>query len=176
MNNSTNEIHNSSKTEIRTSNISGKGKFAKQKIAFGEYITTLSGELVHTRPDITDLCSKFGVSGDDPLQIDDALFLVLDHESKTINHSCNPNAGIRNNSDLYAIREINADEEITYDYSTTSGTDDKWTMKCGCKSEICRKVIGSVLTIPDAVIAKYICLNALPEFIKKQLKKMGRLV
>jgi len=176
VNNSTKDIQNTSKTEIRTSAISGKGKFAKQKIMFGEYITTLSGELVHSDPDITSVCDKFGVSGDDPLQIDDEQFLVLDHESKTINHSCNPNAGLRNKSDLYAIREINADEEITYDYSTTSGTNDTWTMNCGCNTEVCRKTIGNVLTIPASIMAKYIALDALPMFIRKQIKKAGRLI
>ena len=176
MNNSTKEICNTSKVEIKSSAISGLGTFATQKIAFGEYITTLSGEHVHSDPDITKVCKKFKVSGDDPLQIDDALFLILNHQSKTINHACNPNAGLRNKSDLYAIREINIGEEITYDYSTTSGTNDKWTMQCECHSETCRKTIGNVLTIPDAILTKYICLNALPLFIRKQLKKIGRLL
>jgi len=167
VNNSIKEIRNRNKTEIKSSSISGKGTFATEKITFGEYITTLTGEPVHSDPDI---------SGDDPLQVDDALFLILNHPSKTINHACNPNAGLRNKSDLYALREIKIGEEITYDYSTTSGTNDKWTMQCGCHSETCRKTIGNVLSIPDAVLTKYICLDALPLFIRKQLKKIGRLL
>jgi hypothetical protein len=174
--NSTKNIQNTNKTEIRTSAISGKGTFATQKIMFGEYITTLSGELVQSDPNINGLCAKFGISGDDPLQIDDAQFLILDPQSKTINHSCSPNTGLRNKSDLYAVREINANEEITYDYSTTSGTNDTWTMKCGCHSEVCRNVIGNVLTIPASIMAKYLVLDALPMFIRKQLKKAGRLL
>lgn len=176
MHNSNEKIRNKSKTEIRTSAISGKGKFASQKIALGEYITTLSGELIHSDPNINHLCVKFDITGDDPLQIGDAMFLVLNLESKTINHSCNPNTGLKNQSDLYALREIQPNEEITYDYSTTSGTNDTWTMPCACQSDNCRKVIGNVLTIPPAKLIQYICQDALPQFIREQLKKAGRLI
>jgi len=163
------------KVEVRTSNISGNGTFAKETIASGEYITTLSGDPVITDPNVTDLCLKLGISGDDPLQIDDALFLILNYASKTINHSCNPNAGIRNQSDLYALKDINIDEEITYDYSITSGVNDTWAMSCGCSSEICRQTIGNILTIPLDTLSKYLELNALPDFIKSQLRKAGKL-
>jgi len=169
--NITADVNDTSKIEIRTSNISGKGTFARRNILCGEYITTLSGKPVNTDPDVAQICAEFGISGDDPLQIDDAVFLVLDHASKTINHSCNPNTGLRNKSDLYAIRNISIDEEITYDYSTTSGINDTWTMNCGCASEICRKIIGNVLSIPPLTISRYFKLDVLPDFIKTQLSK-----
>lgn len=160
--------------EVRTSNISGKGTFAKKKIACGEYITTLSGEAVISGTDVSELCANLGITGDDPLQIDDTLFLILNYASKTINHSCNPNAGVRNRSDLYAIRDIDIDEEITYDYSTTSGTNDAWTMFCECQANHCRDVIGNILSLPSHVLEKYQAENALPDFIKKQLANIRR--
>jgi hypothetical protein len=168
--NSIREIAASSKTEIRTSSISGKGCFAREKIAQGEYLFTLSGEIIQSDPDVTALCMQLGISADDPLQIDDAQFLICNLEAKTINHSCEPNACLRNQRDLYAIRDINVDEEITYDYSTTSGTNDKWVMSCGCGSALCRKVVGNVLTLPAIIIAKYIRLNAFPNFISRQIQ------
>jgi SET domain-containing protein len=162
--------NSSDKTEIRNSSISGKGAFAKKKIAAGEYITTLTGKIVSSGTDVSQICAEFSISGDDPLQIHHNKFIILDYISKTINHCCNPNAGIRNKSDLYAIRDININEEITYDYSTTSGIDDRWTMSCGCNSEKCRKVIGSVVALPPATLSKYLAAGALPDFIKEQLE------
>ncbi len=158
--------------EIRTSTISGKGTFAKRDIVCGEYITTLSGEPVISGTDVSAICARLGITGDDPLQIDDSLFLILDFQSKTINHSCTPNAGVRNRSDLYAIRNITRNEEITYDYSTTSGVNDAWTMSCKCETNQCRGKIGNVLTIPFIVLNHYVHSNALPDFIKKQLQQI----
>lgn len=162
------------RVEIKTSLISGKGTFATQKIAAGEYIATLSGESLITT-DINRCCLEKGMPVDDPLQIGDSLFLLLNYESKTINHSCEPNSGIKNRSDLYAITDIGVGEEITYDYSTTSGITDVWAMKCICQSTGCRGEIGNVLSIPSGVLKRYDELDVLPEYIRKQLEVVGYL-
>lgn len=174
MTNSIREIAVCNKTEMRTSSISGRGSFAREKIAQGEYLFTLSGEIIQSDPDVTELCRQLGISADDPLQIDDAQFLICNLEAKTINHSCEPNACLRNQRDLYALRDIKVDEEITYDYSTTSGTNDKWVMNCACGSGICRKTIGNILTLPAITLAKYIHMNALPGFISRQIQGRGK--
>jgi hypothetical protein len=160
------------RVEIRASAISGKGTFATQKILAGEYIATLSGDtLITTNIDRT--CFEKGICIDDPLQIGDTLFLLLNDASKTINHSCKPNTGIKNRSDLYALEDIEIDEEITYDYSTTSGIHDIWVMKCICQSDICREHIGNVLSIPIRMLKFYYLQGALPAYIKNQLELVG---
>ena len=161
----------SNKIEIKPSSISGKGTFAIEPIAKGEYITTLTGELVHTK-DINKLSASLGLAENDPLQIEDETFIFLDYESKVINHACTPNAGIRNKSDLYALRDISVGEEITYDYSTTVGTNDSLNMTCSCHSSQCRQTIGNILTIPTATLKQYRELDALPAFIKRQLARL----
>lgn len=173
MHNDTREESDNLKIEVRASTISGKGTFAKIKIPSGTSITTLTGKPIVTEDVTAEICAELGISGDDPLQIGDALFLILNYESKTINHSCNPNAGIKNQSDLYAIKDIDINDEITYDYSTTSGVNDKWTMKCGCETETCRRKIGNILSIPFMTLKTYIQLNILPDYIKQQLEKSG---
>lgn len=146
---------------IRNSIISGQGSFAKKIITKGSYITTLSG---------TPFKKVCVIESDDPLQIDEHTYLNLNHASKTINHSCDPNAGIRNKSDLYAIKDISVGEEITYDYSTTIGTDDHLSqMSCRCGTPNCRLVICNVLTIPKTILHKYIELDILPLFIRREL-------
>lgn len=161
----------SNKIEIRSSAISGKGTFVKEKIFCNEHIITLSGELVITN-DIANVGLHHGVSLDDPLQVGENCVLILNYESKTINHSCDPNAGIRHQNDLYAIRDILPGEEVTYDYATTSSINDPWLMNCGCRSALCRKKIGNVLTISPDILAKYNQLQALPDYILEQLRNI----
>lgn len=106
----------------------------------------------------------------DPLQIGEDAYLWLDHASKVINHSCDPNAALRGVSDLYAIKDIYPNDEITYDYSTTVGVNDEMYMECHCGAKNCRGEIGNVLTLPKEVLEKYLKLNALQDFIKRQLR------
>jgi SET domain-containing protein len=146
---------------IKNSIISGQGSFAKNSIPKGNYIGTLTGK---------PFKKEYIVQNDDPLQIDENTYLELDTPSKTINHSCNPNTGIRNQSDLYAIRDIALGEELTYDYSTTIGIDDNLSsMPCKCGAKNCRQTIGNVLTIPDVLLKLYANLDVLPLFIRRQL-------
>ncbi len=69
-----------------------------------------------------------------------------------INHSCDPNGGLRFSDGgvfLIAIRPIFPGEEITWDYSTTL-TQSNWHMICQCRSRDCRRVIGNFETLtPD---------------------------
>ena len=70
-----------------------------------------------------------------------------------INHSCEPNAGLRiegTTVDLHAIRDIAAGEEILFDYSTTLDEDD-FTMSCQCGAPSCRETIGDGKYLPEDV-------------------------
>ena len=54
-----------------------------------------------------------------------------------VNHSCQPNAGIRGMGTLIAMRAIRPGEEITYDYAMTDDSDyDQFSCLCG--AETCR--------------------------------------
>ena len=77
------------------------------------------------------------------LQIDEDAFLVSTHESPAdwINHSCEPNAGLRGQVSLVALRRITTGEEITFDYATSDGSSyDEFDCGCGspqCRSRVC---------------------------------------
>ncbi len=154
--------------QVKKTNRYGSGVFAKKKITQGTRIHTLDGE----KMTLNDLVRKV-LSGnerlDDPFQIGRMTYIDLDKISRTFNHSCDPSAGIRNRSDLYALRDINVGEEITYDYSTTIAPTD-WEMKCTCGAKICRGTIFDIRSIPSNQIKKYERLNALPRYIKPLLK------
>jgi uncharacterized protein len=75
------------------------------------------------------------------VQVDEGLYLIpfsLDDEpADYINHSCNPNAGIRGQISLVAMRSIAAGEEITFDYAMADSTPyDEFP--CACGAPTCR--------------------------------------
>jgi len=108
---------------------------------------------------------------DDPLQIGKRTYIDLDALSRTFNHSCDPNAGIRKNSELFALRDIKKGEEITFDYSVTIAPT-KWHMKCKCGLKNCRKILGDVLSISKKQLKKYKELGALQKYMKPLLKEV----
>ncbi len=57
-----------------------------------------------------------------------------------LNHSCNPNVGFDEKWNFVAMRNIKANEELTWDYAFDE-TNSKFKMKCSCGYEFCRKVI-----------------------------------
>jgi hypothetical protein len=71
------------------------------------------------------------------------------------NHSCAPNAGIRNDRDLLALRDIPTGEEIRYDYSTTM--DEKsFTVACRCGPPGCRQVVTDFAELPAGIQEYYL--------------------
>ncbi len=86
-----------------------------------------------------------------------------------VNHSCEPNAGLRiegTTVDLYAVRDIEAGEEILFDYSTTLDEDD-FTMRCQCGAPSCRGTIGDGKYLPEDLWRKYLSLGIIPEYVQK---------
>lgn len=162
------------KLEVRETGIYGKGVFAGDDIKQGDVIKVLSGEIISF-----DECIQRIRRGEenqsDSLQVGLELDMDLDELSNVFNHSCNPNAGIRKVSELFALRNISAGEEIAYDYSLTVGPNipaDLWTMTCACGQRECRKIIGNALSIPAERLSEWIELDALQDWMKDELKRI----
>lgn len=85
------------------------------------------------------------------LQVDDNSYLLSEQEGPAdwINHCCEPNAGMRGQIVLVAMRDIQAGEEICFDYAMTDGSDyDEF--HCGCGSGYCRgRVTGDDWKLPE---------------------------
>jgi len=56
------------------------------------------------------------------------------------NQSCDPNTWWAGSYTLVALRDIQASDEVTYDYSTCD-IDIEFEMKCNCGASCCRKII-----------------------------------
>jgi len=70
-----------------------------------------------------------------------------------MNHSCEPNCGIKNLFSIVAMQDIQKGEELTLDYDMVEDSD--WRMECLCGSPICRKIIGSFGLVPKNIREKY---------------------
>ena len=69
------------------------------------------------------------------------------------NHSCNPNCGIRLNAngghDFIAMRDIEPNEEATFDYAMRNYSIDYFPGRCTCGEEVCRGEITGWRDLPQ---------------------------
>ncbi|MFZ5746871.1 MAG: SET domain-containing protein [Pseudomonadota bacterium] len=87
-----------------------------------------------------------------------------------VNHSCDPNAGLRFTEDgvfLVAIRAIEPGEEVTWDYSTTIA-ESNWHMICQCRSDNCRRVIGNFDSIDPERQEFYRARNLVAPYLRRR--------
>ena len=70
-----------------------------------------------------------------------------------VNHSCDPNCGVRQNEngapDLVAMRFIACGEEITFDYAMRNYSIEHFPSRCRCGSGICRGAVTGWKDLPD---------------------------
>ncbi len=68
-----------------------------------------------------------------------------------MNHCCDPNAVFLNDDYMIAIRAIEPDEEVTYDYACSeTATSSHMPFNCACGKAACRgKITGYDLIKPD---------------------------
>jgi len=141
----------SPKTEVRESKIHGCGLFAIAEIAKGEIVAVKGGHIVHRKALREQVTLGLGSV---EIQIDDDLFIapVTDEEREFsmlyLNHSCEPNLGVRGEITFVAIRHIRAGEELTHDWAMTD--DDDYLVECNCGVPDCRKTLtGKDWQSPD---------------------------
>ena len=142
----------------------GRGLFATRNIRKGDHILTMSGpiisqEQVDIKPDKEQV---------NALQIDEERYIDLQEPGVLGNHSCNPNAGLQEDTKLIAIKDIALDEEITYDYSST--VDGGWTMPCACGEKECRKKVKDFKLLPKEVQNNYLETGIVQKYIREKYK------
>jgi len=123
----------------------GYGTFSSKDIKKGELLLVLSGYVLGL--DVEESLPE-GLN-DNGIQITDNLSLCVTDKNELgginfFNHSCEPNAGIRGQIFLVAMKKIKAGEEATFDYAMTlseSPKAGKYSLPCLCGKNKCRKVI-----------------------------------
>lgn len=125
------------KVKTKRSPIHGNGVFAIETIRRGEVILTLDDSRV--------------VDDDHPIRIDlgenedhcdylpDGTTVLMAEPERNINQSCTPNVYVYSVDRLrfvLALRDVDVDEEITFDYVLNAVDGDVW--ECACGAENCR--------------------------------------
>lgn len=149
-----------SNTEIRESETNGKGVYATTDIKKGEIVVRRNGVKVPSV--LVRLLPKYIKERSFPVSY--RIHMLPSKPAMYVNHSCDPNCGVINNTDLVAMRDIHKAEEITYDYSTISV--ENWHMTCNCKSENCRGEIKDYKYLPPHLKEKY--SNYVPDWVKER--------
>ncbi len=125
--------------ETRLVDAKGYGSFATEMIAKGTAVATFGGLAANRK----DLATYPVERQRRSMQIDFDLYLVgpvTREPGDCINHSCAPNCGMRNASQLVAMNDIDKGAEITFDYAMSdTSTYDQFI--CSCETPHCR---GSV--------------------------------
>lgn len=112
----------------------GYGVFTEADIARRSLVTYLTGFVLPAHKVRADYMA---------LQIDHDIWLCSKggRLDDMINHSCRPNTGFTDGGlRLFALRDIAAGEEITFDYSTAIMYEE-WSLECLCGESVCRKNI-----------------------------------
>jgi SET domain-containing protein len=122
----------------RRSKIHGEGVFTTRAFARGEAVIEVIGRIISREEARDDVRC---------LQIGPQTYLAeidgREDLDSYINHSCAPNIGfVKGDLMLRALRDIAAEEELFWDYST-SINEPGWSVECRCGAAECRGRIQS---------------------------------
>ncbi len=137
--------------EVRETGSTGLGMFTPVAFRRGDRVFVLQGTVRRWRSQ-SDADARrnenwFGIGKD--------LWIEPEAPFMFLNHSCDPNLGVRGEREFVALRDIETGEELTFDYSITED-ERSWSMHCQCGSAACRGTIGSVHALPYEVFLRYL--------------------
>ena len=130
--------------EVKSSSINERGVYALTAVKAGERLAIFGGDILL----IDETCSLPEQFRFYPLQIEERFMLYMRSPSSPedtdyFNHSCSPNAGLKGQIFLVAMRDIPAGEEITFDYcmslSEFEGSGFSISFDCSCGASCCRR-------------------------------------
>ncbi|MBN2548041.1 MAG: SET domain-containing protein [Anaerolineales bacterium] len=131
----------------------GKGVFAARNFKKGELVLRVTGEVLPYQTIYS-------------IQIDWGRHLDPDPPAKYLNHSCEPTTGVRSLPngwpEFVALRDIQKDEEITFDYAMTeychyprSDPGLEFELTCHCPAPGCRGRLGYYSELSQELKDKY---------------------
>ncbi|MBI4928913.1 MAG: SET domain-containing protein-lysine N-methyltransferase [Anaerolineae bacterium] len=126
----------------------GYGVFAREKIYSGELLTVWGG-VVMTEEELEQIPAEISTHG---IQVEERVYLVpsskLD-DADMFNHSCDPNAGLSGQIALIAMRDIDQNEEVCFDYAMSDSSDyDEFDCHCG-RANCRKKISGADWKLPE---------------------------
>jgi SET domain-containing protein len=137
----------------------GRGLFADHSYKAGDVILKFEGRTVPAQ--------AVAAMGDEQcymIQIGTDLYFEPEAPGRYTNHSCAPNAAIKEDYVLVALTDIQAGEQVCFDYSTTM-SEDNWTMECRCGAPNCRGTIKDFSELPADLQHRYLDMGVVQSFI-----------
>jgi len=154
------------KAQMRVTPGKGSGSFAVSKIHKGETVASFGGHVINQNELSNHLPDRVSRS----LQLNEDVYLLsgmVPEAGDMINHSCEPNCGISGTSSVQAIRDIEIDEELTFDYAMSDSSQyDEFI--CACGKEKCREKITGLDWQNKDLQTKY--RNYFSSYIEKLIK------
>lgn len=144
--------------------------YTREFIAQGELVSLWGGAVIHKN----DLDLNMPRFTERVIQIDEDLYLLTGEEKEPndcFNHSCEPNLGFSGQIGLIAMRDIEAGEELCFDYAMSDGEAyDEFDCLCGSSS--CRKKItGNDWKLPHLWV-KY--KNYFSPYLARRIENLGK--
>ena len=130
------------KTEKRTSQLHGRGLFAREPISAGEIVAVKGGIIIDAAAFalVRDAVSPAEIQIEDDLYIAPRSAEDVEANLLCLNHSCQPNVGVRGQITFVTMWNIPAGTELTIDYAMIDGNPAE-RMTCSCGAPECRKII-----------------------------------
>jgi len=139
--------------DIDTRSIRGLGVFAGRDFRKGEVVVHATGKVIPFQTEYS-------------IQIDWDRHLNVDSPVRQMNHSCDPNLGVKTNVNGFprfvALRDIKQEEELTWDYAMTEYThykrdnpESEFDLSCHCGAPNCRGKLGYYSELPEEIKQKY---------------------
>jgi len=127
----------SPKAETRKSSIHGTGTFAKEPIKKDEFVAIYGGIIVPLADTEKYRNLIGGIRG---IQLNDKFAIRPTEEAGGLfNHSCEPTLGYGQQIEVVAMRDIEPDEELAFDYAFSETNFEPF--ECTCGNAACRKTI-----------------------------------
>lgn len=162
----------SPKARVKKSKIHGYGLFAVKPIRKREIVAIKGGHIFRE-----NMIGKLEAKDDESyIQIEDDFWIGAIKKSEVkgnklfLNHSCEPNVGIRGQISFIAMRNIKPGEELTYDWAMENPG--VWKFRCNCGAKNCRMTItGGDWRLPN-LQKRY--KGFFSRFVQEKVDKSGK--
>lgn len=143
------------KLELRTTGGGLQAIFVRENVPVGALLAIMGGHVMS----VLDEPVFPGGTKDLAVMINEDFAIGSKYEGEIedtdfFNHSCNPNAGVKGQIFLVAMRDLKADEEVAFDYAMvlceSPGKLEGYKFTCSCGSANCRGIVtGNDWMIPE---------------------------
>ena len=147
--------------EVKPNGKLGLAVFATEDIPAGTRIAVFTGEKYQS--DTALGLPK--IMRDHAIQVDhDQYVFGYKGLAHCLCHSCEPNCGIRELTEIFTVRDIARGEQLTWDYRCSENSN--WVLEaCLCGSERCTGIVAGFDSLPADIKAEYLGKSMISEWI-----------